>query len=184
MHHKPTCAELRIQVASFELKYPTCTTFYPFQKLCIEGNIWCNFVPYFEIVHHDPTCAYVRAFVRVVHLTPLRAHIRTIFMSCTCRTTNVKLLNLFTSCVPQMYIAVCIPYLRVMNGIAWFDVRTVQIFEVIHPPEARHSGPLNELCTTSPRVQNFGIQVASFEQKYLRAQLFSFSKVVHRKANT
>ena len=102
VHHKPTCAELRIQVASFEQKYPACTTFFPFQKLCIKGKHWCNFVPYFEILHHNPTCAYVRTFWLGCAPYAPRAQLRTIFRSCTCRTTNVKLLNFFTSCVPQM----------------------------------------------------------------------------------
>ncbi len=58
-----------------------------------------------------------------------RAQLRTIFRSCTCRTTNVKLLNLFTSCVPQMYTRLSFePYLRVMTGNSWFNVRTVLNF--------------------------------------------------------
>ncbi len=39
-----------------------------------------------------------------------------------------------------------------------------EFFEVI-PHASTTSGPLNELCTTSPRVRELRIQVASFEQK-------------------
>ena len=103
VHHKPTCAELRIQVSSFALKSPACTTFYLFQRLCIKGQHFCNIVPYFKIVLHIPTCAYDHTFcVGCAPYAP-RAHLRTICRSCTCRTTYAKLLNLFTSCVPQMY---------------------------------------------------------------------------------
>ncbi len=111
-----TCAELRIQVASFEQKYPACTTF-SFSKVVHQRRTsWCNFVPYFEILHHNPTCAYVRTLLLgLCTLRPTCATSVPFLGVVHARTTNVKLLNLFTSCVPQMYIWLSLePYLRVM----------------------------------------------------------------------
>ena len=47
------------------------------------------------------------------------------------------------------------PYLRVMTGNSQFNDRTVMnSFDVI-PHASTTSGPLNEMCNTSPRVQNY-----------------------------
>ena len=76
------------------------------------------------------------------------------------------------------------PYLRVMTGNSQFNDRTVlNSFDVI-PHASTTSCPLNELCTTSPRVQNFVFKLLVLNKKTLCAQLFFLFKSCASKDNT
>ena len=85
--------EQKFVFACFALKAPACTAFYFFQKLCIKGQHFCNFVPYFKILQHNPRCAYVHIFCEGCAPYAPSAQLCTSCISCTCQTTNAKLLN-------------------------------------------------------------------------------------------
>ncbi len=76
------------------------------------------------------------------------------------------------------------PYLRVMTGNSQFNVRTVLNFFEVIPHASTTSGPLNELCTTSPRVRNFVFKLLVLNKKTCVHNFFSFSKVVHQRTTT
>ncbi len=69
------------------------------------------------------------------------------------------------------------PYLRVMTGNMRFNVRTdSEFFEVI-PHASTTSGPLNELCTTSPRVRNFVFKLLVLNKRPRVHNFFPFQKL-------
>ncbi len=158
--------------------------FFPFQKLCIKGKHWCNFVPYFEILHHNPTCAYVRTLLLGLCTLRPRAQLRTIFRSCTCLNNQCETFEfIYKLCTSNVHRLSFEPYLRVMTGNSQFNVRyRYEFFEVI-PHASTTSGPLNELCTTSPRVQNFVFKLLVLNKNTLRAQLFFLFKSCASKDN-
>ena len=66
------------------------------------------------------------------------------------------------------------------SNVYWLRSKFIEVI----PHASTISGPLNELCTTSPHVQNFVFKLLVLNKKALHTQLFFLFKSCASKENT